>query len=203
MFALLLEKAKPYLKLGLALGILLGLSGFIYFAYEKAERDMEYFDKTKDEKTMSEDITVDDYELKEVDDQNRLQWQLKAKKGVRVQKTRDVALKSVEVKYYNEGKVSLKLIAPVGRANENTRIVILSSDDKDKVLGIGVEKQTRLETKEMKLTEKNQFIATGGVNIDWPGVAKVTGDKAEGVMSATRFVDHLIIRGNTHARLRM
>ena len=201
--ALFLDKAKPYFKLILALGILVGISGFIYYAYNKAEDEMKKFNETKDEKTMSEEIAVDEYVLKEVDDENQLKWQLKAVRGVLEPKTRDVDLKGVEVEYYHEGKVSLKIIAPIGKANESTRKIQLTSTETEKVVGMGMEKQSRLETKDLELTKKNQFIATGGVNIDWPGVAKVTGDKAEGTMSPTRFVDHLIIRGNTHAQLSM
>lgn len=203
MFAGIFEKLKPALKLVLALSILFGLAGFIYYAYQKAENEMTEFNKNKDESSMSTTTTVDNYELKEVDDQNRMKWQLKAVRGVLEPSTRDVDLKGVEVNYFHEGKVSLKINAPVGKANEGTGKIHLTSTDTEKVLGIGVEKQTRIETKNMELTKKNQFIATGGVNIDWPGVAKVTGDKAEGTMSPTRFVEHLIIRGNTHAQMRM
>lgn len=203
MLSSIYTKVKPALKLLLALGILMGLSGFIYYAQLEAEKQMDEFERTKDPKTMSNNIVVNDYQLKEVDANNQPRWHLQAKKGVRQPNTRLVDLENVEVKYYADGAVSLKLSAPIGQANEISRKIKLTSNKSGKVLGIGVEKQTRMETKEMVLTKKNQFLATGGVNIDWPGVAKVTGDKAEGIMSATKFIDHLIIRGNTHAQLKM
>ena len=203
MLSSLYAKLKPALKLLLALGILMGLSGFIYYAHLGAEQQWKEFQDSKDEKTLSNNIVVDNYELKEVDSNNQTRWHLQAKKGVRQPNTRLVDLKEVEVKYYANGAVSLKLSAPVGQANEISRKILLTSNKSGKVLGIGVEKQTRMETEKMELTKKNQFIATGGVNIDWPGVAKVTGNEAEGVMSATKFIDHLKIRGNTHAQLKM
>jgi hypothetical protein len=48
--------------------------------------------------------------------------------------------------------------------------------------------------------EKNQFLASGGVNIIWPGVAKVTGNEATGSLKSTD-LKNLTIKGNTHAAI--
>ena len=203
MFAKAYHQFKPFLKLALALGILFGLVGWIFYAQKQAEIQYKTFEETKDDATFSSDTVVNDYELKEVDGNQQKQWELTAKKGIREKTTKDVKLEKVEVKYYNEGKLSLQLSAPVGQANEISRKVTLTSNETQKVKGIGVEKQTSIETKEMVLTKNNQFKASGGVNIEWPGVAKVKGNSAEGVMSATQFIEQLVIRGNTHAQLKM
>ena len=55
-----------------------------------------------------------------------------------------------------------------------------------------------METSRLELTKKNGFKATGGVNIVWSGVAKVTGDYATGVFGKKELEDLKII-GNTHA----
>ena len=203
MFARAFHYLKPFLKLVLALGILFGLVGWIYYAHNEAEKQYRTFEDTKDDATFSSDTVVNNYELKEVDGKQQKKWELLAKKGIREKATKVVKLEEVEVKYYNEGKLSLMLKAPIGNADETSRQIKLTSNKTEKVKGIGVEKQTSIETREMELTKNNQFKATGGVNIEWPGVAKVKGNEAEGVMSATKFIEQLVIRGNTHAQLRM
>ena len=92
----------------------------------------------------------------------------------------------------------MKLTAPVGLANELSRMIVLKGDNGKKVVAEGTDKSARMETQRLELTKKNQFIATGGVNIVWPGVAKVKGDKAEGTM-ANATIDHFFIRGNTRS----
>ena len=198
------EKLKPFLKFMLAIGILLGLSGFIYFSNKEANKQWKEFGETKDnDSAMSDEIWVQKYEMKEVDDTEKIHWILKAEKGLMDPKTKDINLNGIEVKYYNEGEVSMTISSPVGQANEISRKILLTSNEKGKVIGIGATKNTRLETSELKLEKKNKFIATGGVSIVWPGVAKVTSKTAEGEMSPTKFVDNLVLRGNVHTRLGM
>ncbi|MBZ0189602.1 MAG: LPS export ABC transporter periplasmic protein LptC [Candidatus Obscuribacterales bacterium] len=144
-------KLKPFLKLCLALGIVAGLVGSIYLAKQSAEDQMKDFEKNKEQDgAMGSEITVKNYNLREVDGNNKLRWELNAASGVRNGKTADVDLTGIEVKYYNEGQVSFNLSAPVGKASELTHVIVLSSKDGKKVLGLGTEKQTRLETSEME-----------------------------------------------------
>ncbi len=194
------SKLKPFLKLLLALSILGGIVGSIYYAQVHADKEMKEFQKKNEGRETGDKIAVDNYELKEVDDTNALRWQLLAKKGVLEPVSKMVDLTDVEVKYYNGPNVSLRLLAPIGQANEATRVVILNSNDKSKVLGIGEENQSRLETKQMELRKKNEFLATGGVNIVWPGVAKVTGNTAQGTISSSK-LQNMLIKGNTHSIL--
>lgn len=204
MFSSIFVKLKPFLKLLLALGIAAGLVGAIYYAQQEANRQMAEFEQTKDKDgAMGEEVAVKEYELKEVDENNQLRWQLKAASGILEPRTKDVDLKGIEVKYYNEGQVSLNIQAPVGKANELTHIILLKSDKDNKVLAMGVSNQTKMEVAEMELNKKNQFKATGGVNIEWPGVAKVTGDSAEGVISQVKLIEHIVLRGNTHSTIGM
>jgi hypothetical protein len=62
----------------------------------------------------------------------------------------------------------------------------------------GEEGKVKLTAKKIELNKKNQFQATGGVNIIWPGVAKVIGNLAEGVLSSGN-LDNVKVIGNTHA----
>lgn len=190
------------LKLFLALTILFGIVGLVYYAQHRAEVAIKEFgtEQAKDKNANSEAIVVDNYELKEIGEDNELHWKLTAIQGTMEPNTKDVKLKDVVVKYFKEGKVSMRLQAPVGTANELTRIIILAQEGSKKVMMGGDEKQAQLETSKLELTKNNQFIATGGVNIVLPGVAKVSGNTAEGKFADAN-LDTFVIRGNTHASI--
>ena len=190
--------SSDVLKLLLALGILVGIVGLIYYAHSKADAELKEFSKQQAKEKTLDAVTVDNYELKQIGDDNVIHWKLIAKTGTMDPSTKDVALIDVNVNYYKEGKVSMHLDAPIGKANELTRIIVLKSKGDKKVLVGGDEKQATLETKELELTKNNQFKATGGVNIMWPGVAKVTGSDAHGSFKKGN-LDKLVICGNTHA----
>ena len=194
------KSVQNVLKLLLALGILFGIVGLIYYAHQKADVELNQFSKEQKKEDASEAITIDNYELKEVDAENALHWKLSAKKGVLEPNTKDVKLVDVEVNYYKEKKVGMHLQAPVGTANELTRIIVLNSLGDKKVRVNGDEKQAQIETSKLELTKNNQFLATGGVNIVMPGVAKVSGKTAEGKFTQTN-LDSFVIRGNTHATI--
>lgn len=189
------------LKLVLALSILFGIVGLIYYAHNQADKELKAFENEKKEET-SDSVVVDNYELKEISDDNTTRWQLTAKKGTMEPTSKDVELEDVKVNYYKEGKVSMTLAAPSGKANELTRKIFLHSVGDKKVSVSGDEKQAQLETKDLELTKNNQFIATGGVNIMWPGVAKVTGNNAHGSFVKGN-LQKLVISGNTHALVDM
>lgn len=186
------------MKLLLALGILLGIVGLVYYAQTKADEEIKQFAKEQKENKALEAVTIENYELKEIGDDNQVHWRLIAKQGTMDPSTKDVALSEVNVNYYKEGKVTMQLDAPLGKANELTRIIVLKSQGDKPVLVTGNEKNASLQTKELELTKNNQFKATGGVNIMWPGVAKVTGNNAHGSFTKGN-LDKLVICGNTHA----
>lgn len=188
------------LKLLLALGILFGIVGLVYYAQKQADQELKEFSKEHKKEKALEAVTVDNYELKQIGDDNVIHWRLTAKTGTMEPATKDVALVDVKVKYYKEGKESMELVAPTGKANEITRIIVLSSKGDKKVSIRGDEKQATLQTEELELTKNNQFKATGGVNIMLPGVAKVTGNNAHGSFVKGN-IDKLVICGNTHAKI--
>lgn len=189
------------LKLVLALSILFGIVGLVYWANHQADKELKQFSKEAKEEA-SDAVVVDNYELKEIGEDNATHWRLTAKKGTMEPTSKDVDLEDVKVNYYKEGKVSMTLVAPTGKANELTRVVVLHSVGDSKVSVSGDEKQAQLITQDLELTKNNQFKATGGVNIMWPGVAKVTGNNAHGSFVKGN-LQKLIISGNTHALVDM
>lgn len=185
-------------KLFLALGILGSIVGLLYYAQYQAKVEEEAFEKEKKAHPMSNNVSIDNYELKEVDDSNKIRWILAAKRGIMEADTKDVNLTGVQMNYFDGDVVKMKVVAPVGVANDKTHKVLLNSDAKEKVVAEGEAGKSRLETSRLELEKKNQFKATGGVNIVWAGVAKVTGNYATGRLGKSDLEDLKII-GNTHA----
>ncbi len=188
---------SEYFKLFLALGILGTLAGLMFYAQYQADKEEKEYQANRAQNPTAERVSVDNYELKEVDDSNRLRWKLSAKSGI-FEKDKKIHLTDICMQYFDGEKVKMKVIAPTGLANETNRQVELTSSDKQKVVAEGEEGKSRLETSRLELTKKNGFKATGGVNIVWSGVAKVTGDYATGVFGKKELEDLKII-GNTHA----
>ncbi|PWT97966.1 MAG: hypothetical protein C5B53_07285 [Candidatus Melainabacteria bacterium] len=188
----------PYFRFFLALAIPAGILGLWFYAKYTAEQEVGITAKQIKKNPINDKILVDDYQLKEIDDLNHLRWRLVAAQGVTDPATRDVALKTVNVDYFDKGKIKIHLSAPVGVANEGTKAVELDAEKDQRVQAIGEEGKAKLEATKVELIKKNQFLATGGVNILWPGVAKVRGDKAEGSLASTD-LKKLKIMGNTHA----
>lgn len=189
---------SEWFKLVLALSILGGIVGLLYYAQYQAKIEEAEYEAQKKLHPTSDNVIIDNYELKEVDDSNKVRWLLAAKKGVMVPDTKDVNLTGVNMEYYDGDVVKMKVVAPIGVANEKTRKVSLKSDATQKVLAEGEAGKSRLETSQLELEKKNQFKATGGVNIVWAGVAKVTGNYATGRLGKADLEDLKII-GNTHA----
>ena len=69
------------LKLLLALGILFGIVGLVYYAHSKADEELAQFSKDQAKEKALEAVTVDNYELKEIGDDNTVHWRLTAKQG--------------------------------------------------------------------------------------------------------------------------
>jgi len=95
-------------------------------------------------------------------------------------------------------KVKMEVVAPMGKTNDKAQTVTLTATPQQKVIAKGEEGKSSLETQKLELNKKNQFTATGGVNIVMTGVAKVTGDRATGKFAKSE-LESLIIRGNTHS----
>lgn len=188
---------SEWFKLVLALSILGGIVGLLWYAQYQAKIEQDAYDREKKEHPTASQISLDKYELKEVDDQNRLRWKLTANSGV-FEKDNNVRLTGINVQYFDGDVVKMEVVAPRGTANQTEKTVNLESDPKTRVMAKGQEGKSSMETNKLKLTKKNQFEATGGVNIVWSGVAKVTGDRATGSFGKADLEDLKII-GNTHA----
>jgi hypothetical protein len=94
----------------------------------------------------------------------------------------------------------MRISSPIGLANENTHMVKLFAQGGKRVEAQGEGGKAKLDAQKIELMEKNQFLASGGVNIIWPGVAKVTGNEATGSLKSTD-LKNLTIKGNTHAAI--
>ncbi len=189
---------SEWFKFVLAASILGSIVGLLFYARWEADKEEQDYALQRKLHPMAEKITIDNYELKEVDDNNHMKWRLQAKSAILEPVSKDVVLTLVNVEYFDEGKVKMKVIAPKGVVNQNTHLVKLDCMPKINVVAEGEEGKSRLETKSLELTKKNQFIATGGVNINMSGVAKVSGDRAEGVFGKSELQD-VKISGNTHS----
>jgi hypothetical protein len=186
-------------KVVFALAIPIGIAAFWLYSQHEANVEVEDYKKAQKADPNTDRITVTHYELKEVDDENKVRWQLTAKDGVFEPVHKDVALNQVTMEYFDGDKCSLRLSAPKGSANETTRYVELDATPEQKVFAAGEGDKAQLIAQKVELTKKNQFLATGDVNILWPGVAKVTGDSAAGSLAKGAAFDHMKITGNTHA----
>lgn len=170
------------------------------FAYSQRQADVlvkEYADEQKAHPT-AERMMLKNYLLKEVDDSNHIRWQLSAQEGTVEDNHQIVSLKGVKVEYFDGPTLKMCLVAPLGTANESTKYVKLSADGPTKVSMSGEAGKASLYAQTVELTKKNQFLASGGVNIEWPKVAKVEGDTCSGTIDLNDFKNFKIV-GNTHA----
>jgi hypothetical protein len=188
---------SDWFKLVLALSILGGIVGLLYYAQWSATIEEKKFKEQRDANPTASNIAFTNYELKEVDDANHVRWILNAKTGTLIKDTKDVNLSGISMKFLDGDAVKMLISAPVGRANTETRHVELSSGQGQRVIAEGEEGKSRMEMEKLELEKKNQFKATGGVNIAM-GVAKVTGNYATGRFGKKELEDLKII-GNTHA----
>ncbi len=190
----------PIVKILIALSVVVGLVvGFIY-VQKDANQQIKAVKKDIDENPNKDFVTITGYELKEVDDQNHVRWQLKAKQGTVNSQTHLVNLEGIVVEYFNGPEVKMRLTAPTGEANEEDRHVKLSRQNGQKVIATGDGGKTHMETNILELSKNNRFIASDGVNINLPGVAKISGNRAEGNINFSELNNFKII-GNTHAEI--
>ena len=187
-------------KFLLALAIPAAIMGFWFFSLWESGHIIKTSEAEMKGHPLTEETTVDNYQLKEVDDSNTVKWNLIAKKGImKSDGSHDVLLDHVEMKYYDGKVLKMSITAPYGVANEGTHIVNLRSDKDQRVVAENGVNHGRLEASKVELNKKNQFVATGGVNIVMPGVAKVTGDTATGALEKDSELKNFKIIGHTHA----
>ena len=192
--------SKNTLKFIAALSIPGLLIYFWYYSKEQARIEMESYQQEQKANPLQDRVSIDNYQLKEVDDSNQVRWQLVAKSGTMNSGTKDVNLEDVMVEYFDGKKLKMRLKAPVGLANESTRKVRLDADKDSRVVAEGEEGKGTMTATKVELTKKNQFEATGGVNIIMPGVAKVTGNQAVGEFGKGG-IHNVKVIGNTHSIL--
>lgn len=184
-------------KLVLALAILGIIVGLMFYAQKQAEKEEKEYEANRKANPTADKISIDNYNLSEVDGENKVKWKLTAKSGV-FEKDKNVHLTDIVMQYFDGDQVKMQVSAPIGVANEDSREVKLDSTSKQPVVAEGEQGKSRMETKRLELTKKNGFKATGGVNIVVAGVAKVTGDMASGVLGKAD-LDGFKITGHTHA----
>lgn len=194
--------SKNTLKFIAALSIPGLLIYFWYYSKEQARIEMESYQQEQKANPLQDRVSIDNYQLKEVDDSNQVRWQLVAKSGTMNSSTKDVNLVDVMVEYFDGKKLKMRLKAPVGLANESTRKVRLDANKDSQVVAEGEEGKGTMTASKVELTKKNQFEATGGVNIIMPGVAKVTGNSAVGSFGKGG-IEKLRVIGNTHSVVSM
>jgi len=195
--------SKSTLKFIAAVSIPGVLIYFWYYSNEQARIEMESYKQEQKANPLQDRVSIDNYQLKEVDDSNQVRWQLVAKSGTINSVTKDVNLQQVLVEYFDGTKLKMRLSAPVGIANEATRKVRLDADKGTLVVAQGEEGKGTMTASKVELTKKNQFEATGGVNIDMPGVAKVTGNHAVGSFGKGGGIQNLRVIGNTRSLVNM
>lgn len=190
---------KAIIKWVVALAIPGGLiAGFIY-SQQQAEKEVLEYQKFQKAHPAETKITVDNYQLKEVDGKNQTKWQLVAKKGTMEPNTRDVVLTDVKVQYFDGKKLKMSLSAPTGIANEQSKVIMLDAADGKMVEARGEDGGAAMRAPKVELKNKSQFVATGGVTIVYPGVAKVTGNMVTGSLDGSAQLKNFKIIGRTHA----
>jgi LPS export ABC transporter protein LptC len=194
-------KLRDVLKLILALSIPAILVGGFFYAQNQANKEVADYKKFQTQHPPTQAITIDNYQLKEVDDSNQMRWQLQAKQGTMAPDTKDVDLHEVLVQYFDQGKVKMSLTAPSGIANESTKQVQLLAKGGKQVLATGEDGKAQMNANKVELTKKNSFIASGGVTILYPGVAKVTGSTVTGSLEKSAELKNFTIKGGTHATI--
>ncbi|MBK7836400.1 MAG: LPS export ABC transporter periplasmic protein LptC [Candidatus Obscuribacter sp.] len=122
-------------KLILALSILGTIVGLMFYAQNMANRIEKEAEEQRRLNPTAVTTSIDNYELKEIDDANHIRWILRAKRAV-LEKDRKFSLDSIDMQYFDDGKEKMHLIAPIGMADEASRQIQLDSNDKQKVIAI-------------------------------------------------------------------
>ena len=171
---------------------------FWFYAQNEASEQVKEFDAQQKIRPNTDETVIDNYELKEVDDSNQVRWALSAKRGALQPTSHDVNLTDVHVDYMDGKTLKMRVSAPIGKTNEDTRLVNLSGTGIRPVSAMGEEGKVKLEAAKIELDKKNQFQAVGNVNIVWSNAARVIGDTAFGALGSNDLSNVKII-GHTHA----
>jgi hypothetical protein len=195
---------RQFWKWMLALAIPGSIAYFFWYSHQQANLEFDKWQVEQKEHPISNSVVIKDYSMKEVDDSNKVRWQLIADTGTLSPNGKDVDLTNVKVEYFDAKSHDLKMRmqAPIGHANQDTKFVKLNCDKKTRVVADGGGfKKSHFECSQVELIKKNEFLASGGVIIDWPGVAKISGSLASGSTDMSSGPKNLKVIGNTHAEI--
>lgn len=177
--------------------VAISIPAFLVWAFkaaeENAERAVKETQKQLTDNPIQEGQATTNFELKELDDNMVTKWLLTAEKG-QAKNQKEYMLDKVKMKYFDEGNVKMAITAPKGQANMDTKWVKMESDSSSRVKAEGEGGKSKFEATTVVLEKKNQFLATGGVIIEWSEVAKVTGNSATGTVDKSGVKD-VIVRG--------
>lgn len=197
---------RSTMKLVFALAIPASIAWFFVYSQQQATIEVDKLKKEQQAHPMEEKTVIENYGIKEIDDLNRIRWQLTARSGTLMPNGKDVELEDVKVEYYDPTtrELKMRLVAPFGQADQSTKYVKLQAKNGKNVMAEGGQgAKTKFSSRIVELIKKNQFLATGGVIIDWPGVAKVSGDSASGLTDLSSGPKNFKVVGNTHAEIVM
>jgi hypothetical protein len=193
---------RSSLKLVAALAIPTSIIYFFYYSQQQANIEVQKYKQEQKANPLTQQLVVDNYTMKEVDGTNHERWKLTSESGQFMPNGQDVVLKKVKVEFFDtDGSLKMRLCAPSGMANQSTKFVRLDGEGGERVQAEGQGGKSRFECQHVELKTKNRFVATGGVIIDWSGVAKVRGDSASGSINLSAGPKDMRIVGNTHAQI--
>jgi hypothetical protein len=197
---------KSLWKFALALAIPGSIAWFFFYSQQQANLEVEKYQAEQKKNPVSEQLVINNYSMKEIDDLNHLRWQLVASIGVLKENGKDVELTNVKVEYFDPltKELKMRLTAPYGTADQQTKYVKMMTRKKGEVVTAeGQGGKSKFTCQTVELIKKDQFLASGGVIIDWPGVAKVSGDSATGATDLSSGPKNFKVVGNTHAEIVM
>ena len=175
--------------------VAISIPAFLVWAFkaaeENAERAVKETQKQLTDNPIQEGQATTNFELKELDDNMVTKWLLTAEKG-QAKNQKEYMLDKVKMKYFDEGNVKMAITAPKGQANMDTKWVKMESDSSSRVKAEGEGGKSKFEATTVVLEKKNQFLATGGVIIEWSEVAKVTGNSATGTVDKSGVKDVIV-----------
>lgn len=191
--------SKPRLKVILAVSIPLVIAACFIYSQRMANQEIDALRREYKQRPSSQHVVINNYTMYEMDEKNPRHWSLVATRGEMLNNDQ-VQLTGVKMEYYDQNTVKMRVVAPEGEANGVTKDVVLRGTGTARVDAMGAGGKANMSAQRIELTKKNQFVATGGVSIVWPSVAKVTGDMATGRIDLSDFKDFKIV-GNTHAQI--
>jgi hypothetical protein len=190
---------RQHLKVTIALSIPVVIAACFLYAQHTANQEIDALRKEYKQRPSSQHIVINHYTMYEMDDKNPRHWSLVASKGEMLGNDQ-VLLTNIKMEYYDQNTVKMSITAPEGDANAATKYVVLKGGKNNRVDALGAGGKADLSAEQIELINKDQFIATGGVSIIWPGQASVTGNRATGRIDLSDFKDFKIM-GNTHAQI--